>query len=83
MGIDDLVVCATLHVLGKGGLGGIGLSRCFTGNINLAAAGVWGRVGLGGARWMWCGDDWTRERKSRSIFNIGSHRGGMVTCIHK
>lgn len=48
MGIDDLGVCATLHVLGKGGLGGIGLSRCFTGNINLAAAGVWGRVGWGG-----------------------------------
>lgn len=41
-------VLCTLHVLRKGGLGGIGLSRCFTGNINLAAAGVWGRVGLGG-----------------------------------
>lgn len=32
----------------SGKVGGIGLSRCFTGNINLAAAGVWGRVGLGG-----------------------------------
>lgn len=31
---------------------------------------------------MWCGDDWTRKRKFRSIFNIGSDRGGMVTCIH-
>lgn len=40
-------VLCTLHVLRKGGLGGIGLSRCFTGNINLAAAGVWGRGGCG------------------------------------